>query len=852
MNNSRMTFWPNFLAVLTLFVSFTFLSGYSYAAPGNEDAKQTVLSQNGTALQKIVIAANASERTRKAAETLTHYLSRITTATFTVETGDGLTGIAVGLSSDFPALKLQTLFAPRETLRREEYLLRSQPKGLLLIGATEVAVEHAVWDLLERTGYRQFFPGETWEFVPKTPSLAIAVDTFEKPDFHTRLAWYSHGFWEYNAKPYTDWCARNRAIRGYNLATAHSYEDIISRNSKIFQAHPEYLALVDGKRQGNKFCISNPDLRKLIIDNYVLPHFRENPEADSVSLEPSDGGGWCECDQCHAMGSISTRVVLLANEAAEALSKAYPGKSVGLLAYNLHSPPPAVRVHPNVLVKVQTNFLRGGLTFDQIVEGWQKQGAIIGVGDYYSPTRATMTRPALQKGSDLYAIHTSLPKFYQQGARFFMAESGDAWGSVGLGHYLMAKLSWDTSKAKQFDALMDDFLTKSFGPAKAPMSDFFHLIYRFNKDDKRPLIRQDMLARMYRYLGEANKLAGKDEKIKARLNDLLLFTRYEELMQNTENATKARRQQAVEEVMQHVYRIRKTMMIHAKPIFLRVLPNMAGITPPAKEKVEVDTPFTDQELEQILANGIANTHTVEPGFEPVDFSKDLVPATPLQLPIVPRTEYNAVAPIGRQKFFTWLDAPDTIRLRISGGHIVRYRKISSNVQTRLYANANPIVGEEVAADESVAPDGVEREVVLKSSFEGLHHIEVVPPTNRAKVDIADITRPFTLESSIDNPFAFGGPWSMYFYVPKGTKVVGGFASGKNGSVLDGSGKSVLAFGSIPTPGFFKIDVPAGQDGKLWKFDRCNGQRTLLTVPPYLARSAAELLLPREVVQADRP
>jgi len=37
---------------------------------------------------------------------------------------------------------------------------------------------------------------------------------------------------------------------------------------------------------------------------------------------------------------------------------------------------------------------------------------------------------------------------------------------------------------------------------------------------------------------------------------------------------------------------------------------------------------------------------------------------------------------------------------------------------------------------------------------------------------------------------------------------------------------------------------------LWKFVQNIGQRLMMTVPPYLARSAAERLLPREVVNAD--
>ena len=48
-----------------------------------------------------------------------------------------------------------------------------------------------------------------------------------------------------------------------------------------------------------------------------------------------------------------------------------------------------------------------------------------------------------------------------------------------------------------------------------------------------------------------------------------------------------------------------------------------------------------------------------------------------------------------------------------------------------------------------------------------------------------------------------------------------------------------------------VTVPEGQDGKLWQIRYGRGPIRLLTVPPYFARTAAELLLPKEVVDADR-
>ena len=80
---------------------------------------------------------------------------------------------------------------------------------------------------------------------------------------------------------YEVWKARNREASGIILITTHSYEGIIHRNKAEFEAHPEYLALVDGVRATDKgeltkFCIANPGLRALVVAD-ALRQFEENP-----------------------------------------------------------------------------------------------------------------------------------------------------------------------------------------------------------------------------------------------------------------------------------------------------------------------------------------------------------------------------------------------------------------------------------------------------------------------------------------------------------------------------------------------------------------------------------------------
>jgi hypothetical protein len=170
------------------------------------------LADNGKALQPVIIAEKASATTKASATKLADYLQRITGAKFEVKTGAGTSGIVVGRSEDFPALKHGVTFTPNDTTKREEYLLRSHDKGLWLIGATDLAAQHAVWDFLHRIGYRQYFPGDAWEVIPNVKQLTAELDAVEKPSYHSRRIWYGFGAWDYAKEPYRVWCEKNRMV----------------------------------------------------------------------------------------------------------------------------------------------------------------------------------------------------------------------------------------------------------------------------------------------------------------------------------------------------------------------------------------------------------------------------------------------------------------------------------------------------------------------------------------------------------------------------------------------------------------------------------------------------------------
>ncbi len=812
------------------------------AAPRGE-ADRVRLTADGKALLPVVVSGEASQRVRQAARTLADYLQRISGAKFEVVRGDGTSGIAVGVAAHFPALPSSALWKDKSATQNEDYLLHSHAGGLHVLGASELAVEHAVWDVLDRLGYRQFFPGATWEVVPSRANLDLAVEAREHPSYSARRIWYGSGPGKWAVRPYAEWCARNRATSGIVLNTGHSYDGILARHKAEFAKHPEYLGLRNGQRTSSKFCISNPDLRKLVIDD-ALAQFQKDPELQSVSVDPSDGGGWCACEKCKAMGSVSDRAVTLANAVAAAVEAKYPGqKYVGMYAYSEHSPPPSIRVHPRVIISVATGFIRGDYTVDDLLDGWRRQGATLGIREYYSVHPWDRDLPGRARGANLAYLKTTLPHFHDQGARFLSAESSDNWGCNGLGYYLAARMLWDVDAAKRIDALTADFLEKAFGPAQGPMAEFYRLLDGAN----RPLLSDHLLGRMYRLLAEARKRTD-DPKIQARLRDLVLYTRYVECWLDYTVAAGPQRQKAFETMVRHAYRIRSTMMIHTRGLVrdlprrdkLVKLPIEAGANVPENKNPWLsDVPFSREEVDGIVSAGIAQRSVID--FQPVSFGDKLVPASRLRLPPV-KTGSMGLYSRGVRNYHTWIErAPARLSLQARAGLIYGDR---GTAKVALYPAGRT---ESKAVDRAaVVADKQEHVIELKTTCTGHHRLEVADRAAGTSLNWPDGV-PMTVRSSPEDPDTFHGTWSLYFYVPKGTTVVGGYASG-SGSLLDGSGKIVYTFAK--KPGYFRVPVAPGADGKLWQFQRCSGQRLLMTVPPYLARNEKELLLPEEVVEKD--
>jgi hypothetical protein len=484
------------------------------------------------------------------------------------------------------------------------------------------------------------------------------------------------------------------------------------------------------------------------------------------------------------------------------------------------------------------------LTIDEVIDGWKRQGAAqFGIREYYSVNTWDRDLPGAARGSRLDYLARTIPGFHAKGARFLSAEASDNWGPNGLGYYLATRMLWDVREASRTESLVADFLEKAFGAARGPMARFYQLL----NGREEPLMSHDLIGRMYRLLQEASS-ASDDARIRARLDQLILYTRYVELFRAYEIATGSKRQDAFEQLIRHAYRMRRTMMVHTKALYRDLVHRDKSVlipkdadwsVPEPKNPWKTSTAWTRAELDRIVAEGIAANRPID--FEEARYRRQLAPADRLRLAELPALA-DAQTGRGTQVFYTWFRSPGTLELKVTGGLIPWYRDRGS-VQVDLFA----VSGEQerlVNHNASVPPDGKQRPVSLKTDRPGLHKVVVSDGGDRTEV-LWPAGVPRTIEISRASSPMPSEQRSGCFYVPPGTRAVGGYGPrDPHGSIKDGESHEVFRFSQLDGPDYFRIAVPPGQDGKLWSFYRVTGRLILMTVPPYVARHPSELLLPQ--------
>jgi hypothetical protein len=809
------------------------------------------LAREGKALVPIVIATNASEAVRKTADDLAASLKRITGADFVIAPGPAPAGLTLGTLAQFPDGAVADALAVRNGYDGlEAFALRSGDGQVRLLANTDLGVAHAASRFLELLGCRWFFQGPAWEIVPALRDLEFNLNETARPDIWSRSIWFGRTSqaWEKgdpdaNAA-YDRWARGNRMGMSFNFNVSHNWHAIPTAfkddgypYKKEFEAHPEYFALVDGKRTPPQFCVANAGLQKTVI-RYANRYFEKNPAAHMVSLDTADQGGWCTCADCAKLGPYPCQPFYLANIVAKELQKTHPGKFAGLLAYSWHSDAPDFMLEPNVYVQLTAGMNASTHSFDELFRFWTKKCRSIGIYEYYSYWE--MDKCLLPGTGPQNHFDTLAPRMLNYVSNRVHSISGQAassWGANGLGYYLAAKLMWDS--ASDTKALRKDFYEKAFGPAAAPMERYFE---RLNLDVK-PLPGAALLRQCIDDLEAASKLAAGRPDILARLAALKENLVYNAIGLKVSVAGKGAGQEPLLDWFTWSYRTRNNYMndwITFRSTVGRPAAEDMGMTNwfwrnTKDNPWRVDKPVTPEELDSRFAALKADLGDL-PATPPVAFSDRYVVVDSGQ-----PEERDTATRIHSGKATYLLSAAPGQPLRLT----VTKRDTG-------WMEKPPAKYTLAAQDGTVITNGSldtgRHDLQLQVPAPGVYRFTCLRGGKGWEVDFPKETTYGLLFERGEkcNPTAITASW---FYVPKGTAEIVMYTVTPSSPIVRAPDKRVARKGASDGR-YVALPVKPGEDGTLWTIGGRPSNLWFFNVPTVLSFNRARVFVPEEVAKKD--
>jgi len=288
------------------------------------------LVKDGKAVGKIILQPKASPSEQLAAKELTDYIEKISGAKLSTQTNITPNSIVLGTLTnlkDLPARVKQRLTACKSD---ECFYIKTSGKKVYIVGKKPIGALYGAYTLLERLGVRWLYPGPQGEVFPKNKTISISnIDDFETPSLGSRSVWFTCA--SYNYAPSLIWMARNKmnikactqafrlfdgctqtqanffnsARNGIKAIGGHNGFQMAIPVNKYFDKHPEYFALIKGKRvkEGRvQRCLSNPDVQKIYEDmvyNYTKDGYYYFFGAEDAQHT------FCKCVNCRKMGTVN-------------------------------------------------------------------------------------------------------------------------------------------------------------------------------------------------------------------------------------------------------------------------------------------------------------------------------------------------------------------------------------------------------------------------------------------------------------------------------------------------------------------------------------------------------------------
>lgn len=492
----------NYAVMVLVALCFTVVAGSSPTAAVSRDI--TIVS-DGRPSATIIIAADAGEKVRLAAEELQRYIEKIAGARLPVVTDaekpQGVL-ILVGKSKLTDEMGVAIPAGSTPNRREEGFIIIGKDDRLVLAGNNDSSyhgTEYAVYELLNRLGVRWFMPGDYGEVVPAMQTITIPeISLSEKPDFAERN-WWGNGSASRPDLPKDEarWKIRNKMNPDSGFGVPSDGTAVrITAGSDLLEDHPEYFALKpDGTRSTTMPNLSNPQAVQIAAD-IIKDVFRKNPQSTSFGFAPDDGlpvdyspetrklnqGFTSMCGRPGVPGgeSITAEWMRFVNQVTIEVRKEFPDKYITTNGYaNRDIPPLGIKLDDHIVVMVAAIWCCNIHAFDD-PHCWQRRrmGEIIRKWTEICPNvwlygyNEQMLMSGITPLPEIHKLRREFPLLKKWGVLGFIDETRNAWAEPGImSKYLRARLEWDADL--NVDAVLNDFYRKWYGKAADPMSKYY-------------------------------------------------------------------------------------------------------------------------------------------------------------------------------------------------------------------------------------------------------------------------------------------------------------------------------------------------------------------------------------------
>ncbi len=432
--------------------------------------------------------------------------------------------------------------APMAELGEEGLYIDVGESAIHIYGGRPRGTLYGVYEFFEELCGVRYLTRDHTHYPEDAASLEIALGkrTYNPP-FAFRWSYYgeTNRHPEFAARLHTNTVsgdAKLGGITGFRLVS-HNVAYLVPP-AKYGEDHPEYYALVDGRRKldlhggGPQLCMTNPDVLDIVVDA-VRAEIEKNPLARNINVAHMDNVSFCTCDACAAIdereGSHAGATLAFVNAVAEQIEKPHPDVLIATYAYQYtRKPPKTLRARPNVMIQlcsieccdyhaIDDASCSLNREFCEDMAGWKEKADHLFIWHYN-----TNFKGYLLPFPNLRSIGKSVAYFEKnKGRGVFMQAAGNGYSTElsDLRNYVMSRCLWKPGRDSWAEAM--EFCRLHYREAAQPIMDYLKYYHDLVEaaglhpgcfpTESSLCINPDTAPRIARYFQEALALAQSDD-----------------------------------------------------------------------------------------------------------------------------------------------------------------------------------------------------------------------------------------------------------------------------------------------------------------------------------------------------